>query len=229
MIEKQNKRQFAKVMLLVISLIVLAFSSTYAYFQSTFKEPSITTATSGIFEVDSSLDTVNAIQNEKMILINENEVAERANSLTFTVTSKETSNVDGKFTVYLKDAEISKNLKSNYFHWELLKKESLDTEEKLTEIAKGTFENVTQKSGTATETTTEVTDETRAVIKINDITLNSTPIPLEKQQTVTLVFRLYLLNDPDKNQLELTEGSFSGRLYLEAVPVSALQKESVEG
>ena len=220
MIEKQNKSQYVKVTILVVALIVLAFSSTYAYFASTINEPSITSATSATFEVESTLDTSSAIHNKRMVLIEKDEIPTKADSLEFTVTSKETSNVDGQLTITLTDIQISKNLKSKYFNWELLKKEQ--NSETLTEVAKGTFESVTEKSGT-TVTSPEGTDPEKTLVALEDIKLGENPIPFKQKETTTFVFRLYLLNNPNENQISLTEGSFSGRLYLEAVPVSALK------
>lgn len=221
MIEKQNKSQYVKVTILVVALIVLAFSSTYAYFASTINEPSITSATSATFEVESTLDITSAIHNKRMVLIESSEIEEKADSLEFTVTSKPTSNVDGQLTITLRDIQISKNLKSKYFNWVLLKKEQ--GSETLTEVAKGTFESVTEKSGSSV-TSPEGTDPEKTLVALEDIKLGTDPIPFKQKEETTFVFRLYLLNDPDVNQISLTEGSFSGRLYLEAVPVSALKQ-----
>ena len=227
----QNKRHIKKVIVLTISLVVLAFSATYAYFTSSFDEPNTTTATAGIFNVESTLEVVNSIKNKRMVLIDEEEVAEKADHLEFTVTSKENSTVDGKFDLFLRDMQITRNLKVSDFKWELLKKQANGEEgtEKLTPISSGTFNDVQEAS--TSSSISSPTDGTvdRTQVALDEIKLTKdTPIELPKNKTVTLVFRLYILNDKERNQIDLTEGSFEGRLYLEAVPVSEINKAQQE-
>ncbi len=212
----QNKRHIKKVIVLTISLIVLAFSATYAYFTSSFNEPTTTTATAGIFNVESTLEVVNSIKNKRMILIDQEEVEEKADYLEFTVTNKEDSTVDGKFDLFLRDMKITRNLKVSDFKWELLKEG--------TKISEGTFENA--KENGEKEKITDGVDRTQ--VDLEGIKITTSPIELPKNTTVTLKFRLYILNDKERNQIDLTEGSFEGRLYLEAVPVSELQKAQQE-
>lgn len=205
--EKKNKNQWVKVFILVIALIVLAFSGTYAYFTSSFiGEPNTTTAKSGVFKVESSLETSNAINNKKMILINENQREEKAEKLTFTITSTSESTIDGKFSVYLKNIKLSKNLYSKYLKWELLKEKEI--------ISSGDFENAIRIGSE------EANEEKNVLTDVEEIKLNIEELELPKNTTQTFTFRMYLLNDTTKNQIELTEGSFSGRLYIEAIPVS---------
>ena len=49
--KKGNKRQIIKVCILIVALMVLAFSGTYAYFTTNFiGTPSTTTVKSGVFK-----------------------------------------------------------------------------------------------------------------------------------------------------------------------------------
>ena len=211
------KKHFPKVLLLVVSLVVLAFSATYAYYRASFN-PNTTTASTGIFNVTSSLNAAdsNSIHNENMELINTEEVAKRADSLTFTVTSTADTTVDGKFEVYLKGMEMAEKLKSEYFKWELLQK---DDSGDLNPVSSGDFSDVTLG-----EMVSDIDDtHPRKIVKVNDLKLTTDAVSLPAKQTVTLVLRMYLLNDLNENQIELTECSFKGHLYLEAVPVSKQQ------
>ncbi len=214
--KKSNKRQVTKVFILVVALMVIAFSGTYAYFNNTFVgSPSTTTATSGVFDIESSLETVSAIQNRRMALIHVNDTQDQrdelADKLTFTVTSTEKSTVDGEFNLFLKDIKLTKNLYTKYLKWELLKGNEI--------ISQGDFENA-ERDGIAVEG-----EEDKAVTDVKEFQLNTKALSLPKNKTQTFTFRMYLLDDPNKNQIKLTDGSFNGRLYLEAVPVSNLNNE----
>lgn len=210
-----NKRQVTKVFILVIALMVIAFSGTYAYFTNNFiGKPSTTTVTSGVFKVTSSLENASAIRNRRMVLIHVNDTQDQreelADRLTFTVTSTEESTVDGEFNLYLKDIKLTKNLYTKYLKWELLSDGTI--------IDSGSFENV-ERTDTAVEG-----EEEKAITDVKEFQLNTNALSLPKNTTQTYTFRMYLLDDPNVNQIELTEGSFNGRLYLEAVPVSELNE-----
>lgn len=208
---KRNKQLF-KVMILVVSLMVLAFSGTYAYFTINFTgEPTTTTAKSGVFKVESSLENASRINNQHLFLISEDEKSTLADKITFTITSTNESTVDGTFNIYLKDINLSKNLYSKYLKWELLKGNEI--------VDSGNFSNAVRMDPE------EANEEKNKVTSVGDIKLNQKALALPKNTTFTYTFRMYLLNDETKNQIELTEGSFAGRLYIEAVPVSDLQNQ----
>lgn len=214
--KKNNKRQITKVFILVVALMVIAFSGTYAYFTNNFMgKPSETTVTSGFFDVESSLETTSAIRNRRMALIHVNDTQDQreelADKLTFTVTSTKNSTVDGKFNLFLKDIKLTKNLYTKYLKWELLKGTEI--------INSGDFENV-ERVDMAVEG-----EEEKVITDVKEFQLNSEALSLPKNTTQTYTFRMYLLDDPTRNQIELIDGSFNGRLYLEAVPVSALTQE----
>lgn len=212
--KKSNKRQVTKVLILVVALMVIAFSGTYAYFTNNFiGKPSKTNVTSGVFDVESSLENASAIRNRRMVLIHvtdtQDQREELADKLTFTVTSTENSTVDGEFNLFLKDIKLTKNLYTKYLKWELLKGTEI--------INSGDFANV-ERVDTASEG-----EEEKAITDVKEFQLNTEAISLPKNTTQTYTFRMYLLDDPTRNQIELTDGSFNGRLYLEAVPVSELE------
>lgn len=213
--KKENKRQWTKVFILVIALMVIAFSGTYAYFTTTIiGKPTTTKVKSGVFKVESSLETASVIKNRKMVLIFVNDTQDQrdelANKLTFTVTSTKDSTVDGTFNLYLKDIKLSKNLYSKYLKWELLKEDEI--------ISSGDFENAVRID------TEEEIEERNKITDVEEFQLNANELSLLKNTTQTYTFRIYLLDDSNKNQIDLTEGSFNGRLYLEAIPISTTSK-----
>ncbi len=207
---KQKKNGFAKVIILVVSLIVIGISGTYAYFTLSMSEPQTTSAKAGVFKVESSLETTNAINNNKIRLIDNIEKETKAEKVTFTVTSKAESTVDGEYYIYLKDILLSKNLYTKYLHWELVQNNVVK--------ASGDFADIASK-----RTDTPVAGEADNVVtNISEIKLNETPFHLDKNSQDTLIFRMWLENDPNVNQIAITNGSFAGRLYLEAFPISEI-------
>lgn len=204
-----NKKYLVKVFVLVVSLMVLAFSATFAYFTMTINgNTTTTTATSGTYKISTSLENANAINNTKMLLINEEEKEERAEELDFTVTSSSDTNVDGEFYLYIQDIVLSKNFYSEYLKWEILKEDEI--------VSHGDFSNAVR-----TDTPVEGEDE-KALTQIESFKLNEKGINIPKNVTTNYTFRMYLLNDKENNQISLTEGHFEGKLFMEAVPISQL-------
>jgi hypothetical protein len=226
----KEKSGILRIFILVISLIVIAFSSTYAYYtavitgEDTVQKTSLSAAN---LDLTSDLDTVSSISNSNIRLINASDIETQAEKVTFTVTNSSNSTVSAKYNIYLTNITLSKNLYSEYFKWELLK---MNGDEEVS-IAKGDFSSATEKTEeTTTETTdtddtantTDTTETTEvaynAKTKVEDIKLTTTELEIEPDTTDTLIFRIWLENDPDVNQINLSEGSFAGRLSLEAVP-----------
>lgn len=209
----RKKSGFAKVVVLVFALIVLAISLTYAYFTANISgTPSTTTLKSGNLVVETDLESANAINNSKMSLINESAKEESSDKVTFYVTNTKDSTVSAKYYIYLDDITLTKNLYSEYLKWELLKNDSV--------IYSGTFKNAIRTSDV---TSGEADNVSTTAEKIQ---LNTEALTLDINSTDNLVFRMWLENDPDVNQLSLTEGAFAGRLYIEAVPLTNEENNS---
>ena len=128
------------------------------------------------------------INEPKMMLIND---ADRQNSTAytnFTITSKSTSTMTANYTLYLTDFTISTNFISEDFKWELTKKG--DSGE--TTIATGNFSNA---------------------VSGKDYTLTTDEITISPSETQQYVFRIWL-SYADRDQSNLLEGSFSGKIGL---------------
>lgn len=206
--KEKNKSNFSKVIVLVVALIVLGISTTYAYFTAKVSgTPTKTTLTSGNLKIETNLESVSAINNTNMRLINASDKATSAEKVTFYVKNTADSTVNANYYIYLKGITLSKNLYSNYFKWELLCNDTV--------VGSGTFASATR---TDTVTSGEADNVSTSAA---DITLNTEAIVLEKNTSDTIVFRVWLENDNNTNQINLTKGSFAGKLYLEAVPVAS--------
>lgn len=207
--KKVMKNQAIKIGILVVAIVVLGVSLSYAYYSANKSGNSqIDETTAGRLDLSSTLTTASAINNAKLQLLDASNVAAEAEKVEFSVTSADTSTVNGKYYIYLTDIQLSKNLYSKYFKWQLVR----ITSNGESEIANGNFENATRS-----DTPSEIEEE-KAVTSVEDITLNSTVLTIAPNTTDQLLFRLWLENDPDNNQIELTEGTFRGKLKIEATP-----------
>jgi hypothetical protein len=216
--KKKKKSGIAKISILVVSLIVIAFSVTYAFYTTVIEgseNVENTSISAAKFELTSNLDSVSSINNGSVRLINADDIKTQAEKVKFTVTNSSNSTVNAKYNIYLTNITLSKNLYSKYFKWELIK---MNGDEEVS-IANGDFSNATEKTEEATDDTVEVAYNAKT--KVEDIKLTTTELEIEPNTTDTLIFRIWLENDPEVNQINLTEGSFAGKLYLEASPYKA--------
>lgn len=204
----KNTSNYIKVMILTMALIVLGISATYAYFTSTISGDSTKTELkAGKLDIDTNLNNTNRINNPKIGLIDRTEKETKAEKVSFYINNTSLSTVDAKYFIYLKDIELSKNLYSEYFKWELVKNGEV--------IENGDFKNAIRIDEVSP------TEEKNAITTVEEMTINQEAIVLNKNNTDNLIFRVWLENDENINQIDLTNGSFSGRLYLDAVPVSS--------
>jgi len=209
-IKKEMKNHFIKIGIFVVAIITIGISLSYAYYNAnTSGNANIPAINSGELNITSTLASSSAINNSKMSLINADEVSKSADKVEFSVTNQNTSTVNGKYFVYLTDIKISKNLYSKYFKWELVRV----TASGENQIATGNFATATRKD------TPVDSEESNVLTTAEDITLNSTILQIAKGTTDNLIFRIWLENDASINQIELTNGSFQGKLKIEASPV----------
>lgn len=202
-----KKSNYTKIIVLVLALIVLGVAATYAYYTSSISgTPSQTSLESGKLYFNTNLESVSAINNTKLHLINAVDKNTQAEKVTFTAENTSNSTVSAKYYVYLKNVKLSKNLYSEYFKWELVQNGTVRSS--------GSF-------ATASRSDAATTGEAENVItSANDIQLNTDALVIAPNTKDTVIFRMWLENSETENQIELTNGSFSGKLYLEAVPVS---------
>ena len=213
-----NKSYVVRTLVLVFSLIILGISLTYAYFTLQIEgDPTDSNIATAKLIIDSNLKEAAAINNLNLSLISKTEKSEKADKVEFYIQNNSTGGISAKYFVYLTDISITKNLYSEYFKWELVK-EGTEGE---TIINQGTFD---VKNITRTDEAGEDEDP-RIETTIMDIPLNTVGddgevvgIVLNNKAKDNLIFRIWLENDEVNNQLSLTSGSFSGKLYFEAIP-----------
>lgn len=174
---------------IALILITTAFTASRAFYLAKINvTDTINPSTVTNANLDIEFLTSQYINEPRMMLIND---ADRQNSTAytnFTITSKSTSTMTANYTLYLTDFTISTNFISEDFKWELTKKG--DSGE--TTIATGNFSNA---------------------ISGKDYTLTTDEITISPSETQQYVFRIWL-SYADRDQSNLLEGSFSGKIGL---------------
>ena len=174
---------------IALILITTAFTASRAFYLAKINvTDTINPSTVTNANLDIEFLTSRYINEPKMMLIND---ADRQNSTAytnFTITSKSTSTMTANYTLYLTDFTISTNFISEDFKWELTKKG--DSGE--TTIATGNFSNA---------------------VSGKDYTLTTYEITISPSETQQYVFRIWL-SYADRDQSNLLEGSFSGKIGL---------------
>ena len=174
---------------IALILITTAFTASRAFYLAKINvTDTINPSTVTNANLDIEFLTSQYINEPSMMLIND---ADRQNSTAytnFTITSKSTSTMTANYTLYLTDFTISTNFISEDFKWELTKKG--DSGE--TTIATGNFSNA---------------------VSGKDYTLTTDEITISPSETQQYVFRIWL-SYADRNQSNLLEGSFSGKIGL---------------
>lgn len=208
--KKNNKSNISKVIVLVVALIILGVSVTYAYFTAQISgTPTQTTIKAGTLKIETNLESVGAINNTQMKLIDATNKETEAETVSFYVKNSSESTVTAKYYIYLRDITISKNLYSAYFKWELLQNGNV--------IGSGTFADAVRKDVPATDESANV------ITTAENITLNNDVVSLATNKSDSLEFRVWLENDANVNQIDLANANFEGKLYLEAIPGSKNQ------
>lgn len=188
-----NNNETVKNVILYISitllLITVTFSASRAYYLARI---TVTDKINDTSITNANLDidflTSQYINEPKLMLINDSDREASAPYTSFAITSKSTSTISADYTLYLTDFTISDNFVSNDFKWELARKN--DSGE--TQVATGNFANA-------------VTGE--------DYTLTTASITIAPQDTHQYIFRIWL-SYTDKDQANLLNGSFSGKIAL---------------
>lgn len=204
----KNKKVMIVACVFVIAIVLLGISLTYAYFTVRYTgSGTVTPNAAAKMNVTSTLTSATAINASQMSLINADEVGTKAKTVNFSVTNANDSNVNAKYTINLVDFSFSKNLSSKYFKWKLVVNPGKGTERTIT----GDFlDSAIASEGTSD--TTVVSNLTKVLVP------ETNALPLSIGATDNLIFYIWLENDPVIDQIYLTNGSFNGKLSLEAIP-----------
>lgn len=174
---------------IALILITTAFTASRAFYLAKINvTDTINPSTVTNANLDIEFLTSRYINEPKMMLINDADRQKSTAYTNFTITSKSTSTMTANYTLYLTDFTISTNFISEDFKWELTKKG--DSGE--TTIATGNFSNA---------------------VSGKDYTLTTDEITISPSETQQYVFRIWL-SYADRDQSNLLEGSFSGKIGL---------------
>ena len=192
----KTKKNIILSIVLVISLVLLTFSVSYAFFaKKTVKNGSETKVdvTSGKLNVD--FITSEYITNDNAKLVNDNEVYINADKCVFDIErASDNTTEDVYYVIDLVDINISDNLKqSTYFKWALYDSNTLDSSS--VPIVKGNFTNLTD----------------------NKLSIINTPVSLPKDITHAYSLLIWTSNDESTLQNELLEGTFNAKVMVTAV------------
>ena len=209
--KKLKKKSFVKntvlISVLVVSIIVIGISLSFAYFTMSIQGSSDTgNNQAAILNVTTTLTTADAINATSLAIIDGSEYLTKAESIEFTVTNNTDSNVNALYTINMTDITISKNMLSQYFKWALVI--NSDTGNAIT----GSFQDLSLADEGNTDAST-VTIGSKVLIADE----NARSLSIGATDTITLY--LWLENDDNVDQLYLTNGTFSGKLSLNATPV----------
>ena len=223
--KKTNQINILAALIIVMSLIIIALSASYAYFMNVVKENKGVNITSG--ELTMSFATANEqyINNDSADLLDDDDVLSDSNNdyTEFSVTLPASSTVDSAtYFFYLTDLEITQNFKNKDVKWALFKNGSTASLEDA--VASGDFSTVNipdgAESGTAPDS--KKAKDYSLMYKGGDQQSNFTIKRTGKEGT-TDSYKLYiwLSNDPNRNQVGLLNGSLIAKVAFKAVSSAA--------
>ncbi len=202
------KKYTAIVILFVISIMVIGVSVSYSFFNISVEgSKEVTPSNATPFEVTTTLNDATAINAAQLALIDGSTYETNAEKVSFSVTNSASSGVKAKYTIDLVEMSITKNLASKYFKWALVVNPEGDNPQVFT----GDFAD-SNIGAEGNSDTTLVTGLTKTLL--ND----KNALILDIGATDNLDFYIWLENDEVIDQLYLTNGDFSGKLSMNAVP-----------
>lgn len=188
--QSSTKAYILGALIITVSLVIIGVSMSYAYFVNSIEEVNPDNKEVRIFSGDLVMNfaSTRTINATAVGLVNDADITTKAEHTDFSVTLPSDAKVNSAlYSIYLTELNVSDNLKSPYLKWSLYNGD--------TEVASGDFENIGTK--------------TTLYLKEN-ITIN-------KGSTDGYKLYLWLSNDPDNNQTQLLNGSFSGKVGFRGV------------
>lgn len=193
-VDNSKKRITLAALIIVVSVIIIGMSLSYAYYVNTIQEVRPenqgVNITSG--ELTMNLTTSEYIAANSASLINDADVTRDADYTSFSVTLPSDADADSAtYSLYLTELTITDNLKSKYVKWALYNADETSM------ITSGDFQNA--NSGT-------------------NLTLQD-GISIAKGETNSYRLYIWLSNDPDVNQISLLNGSLSAKVGFRAATI----------
>lgn len=188
--QSSTKAYILGALIITVSLVIIGVSMSYAYFVNSIEEvnPDNKEVRISSGELVMNFASTRTINATAVGLVNDADITTKAEHTDFSVTLPSDAKVNSAlYSIYLTELNVSDNLKSPYLKWSLYNG--------TTEVASGDFENIGTK--------------TTLYLKEN-ITIN-------KGSTDGYKLYLWLSNDPNNNQTQLLNGSFSGKVGFRGV------------
>ena len=198
---------------LIVGIVVIGVSISYAYYSAWLRgNATVPKNDAAILNIATNLDSVSAIDAPRLSLIDGSDYLNSAEKVSFTITNESTSNLNAAYTLKLVEMSLSKNLYSKYFKWAIVINAG-------TEGAKTYTGDFADSSITPEGTTIDKENPDIVSGQTKNLFGDGESQSLVIGATDTVDFYLWLENDPNVDQLYLTNGSFSGKLSIDAVPV----------
>ena len=201
--DNAKKRIILGSLIIVVSIIIIGVSISYAYYLNTVEEVN---PDSQIVNFGSSGELVMNLTTEQLIeanaadLINDADVLSSDDYTAFRITLPEDAvSASANYNLYLTDIKMTNNFKSEYVKWALYS----STNEQL---ATGTF-NDAILSETANGDGTYNAENITVLSNLN----------INRGDTVSYKLDIWLSNDPDNKQNDLLEGTLSTKVGFRAV------------
>lgn len=196
---RSTKVNILGALIITISLIIMGVSASYAYFinavQEVNPENKGVVVRSGPFSIN--FETSQTITANSVGLINDSDIATKANFTAFDITLPSDSKVPtASYNLFLTDIKMSQNFKSTYLKWALYNGN--------TEVSTGNFNDVTLSN-------------------LNDGLYDATNISLvqdvdlAKGNTNSYKLYIWLSYDANNQQNNLLQGSLSAKVGFRAV------------
>ena len=208
--KKKNMRNITLSIIVILLVITMGIGISYAFYMIGMTGKSdVAESKAAVLNLTTTLEQVDRINTNNLQLteITENNYADVVtDKVTFTVTNESTSNINGKYNLYLKEMEMTKNLSSQYFKWAAVVS---GTNSK---IVTGNFLDTTNLGVEGNTDRTIVSNLTKTLID------DANALTLAPGQTDTITFYIWLEN-ASVDQVYLTNGTFAGKLAIDAVAV----------
>lgn len=208
--KKKNMRNITLSIIVILLVITMGIGISYAFYMIGMTGKSdISESKAAVLNLTTTLEQVDRINTNNLQLteITENNYADVVtDKVTFTVTNESTSNINGKYNLYLKEMEMTKNLSSQYFKWAAVVS---GTNSK---IVTGNFLDTANLGVEGNTDRTIVSNLTKTLID------DANALTLAPGQTDTITFYIWLEN-ASVDQVYLTNGTFVGKLAIDAVAV----------
>lgn len=205
---KSTKRNVLGSLILVMSIVIIGISTSYAYFINTVEE--VNSENKGVSVTSGALTMNFATVEDKYInanaasLINDSDVTTKADYTTFSVTLPSGKVSAASYNLFLTDIKMTQNFKSEYLKWALYSAEGV-------QVATGDFSGVTMGTQDGTND---------AGTPVYDVTGNiplKTNIDIASGATDTYKLYVWLSYVADVQQNSLLNGSLSAKVGFRGV------------